>query len=645
MLAAFVHEIDRVEDLHRMVGVHGRDHPRDRGEVAVEERAQATIVVDRTGAGPAAHEQLEAGDAKGVLDVDGNQADPRPVLGRRPDAVRAAPSPPPEPPAPGRGRARPRRHARARSGAGSAARAWKARLDARPGIIQAGGRQHKRGAPHRVRVPHRRRRLGLPRPARWSTVGMPCARSPGKPDERDLSRAAAGRASGPAQALRRGRGRGRAGDRQRQRTPPALAADDGHRASWIGWRGGSSPAGPRCWPSSTPTRPRGRVRRARCRRCAGSRTIPTSPSCARTASTASSAPSRRSTTASTAPSRNRVVDWVNAHRLQILLVTGLGTDVCVMEFVLTMLSARNHGLMPTLAGHRRAGAGHGHPLAGRRPIRRHHPGSLPHGLPRRVAGRGTHRGLTRPPERGPRHDRGPPQPHRHGRARVRRPRQVRRLRARAPGRRPLAAAVPAHGRPGADRASLFVRRARPLAAPCWTAAACSPAARSPTPRRGCASSPSMPSRWPRRRCGASAPRRGTERITHLIVTTCTGFYAPGLDLQIVERFGLRPGVERTMIGFMGCQAALPGLKLARHIVRSQPTARVLMVNLELCTLHLQETSDLQSVLSFLIFADGCAASIVSAEPVGPRDRRLRLARSLPGQPRPDHLAHRRAAAS
>jgi alpha-pyrone synthase len=107
-----------------------------------------------------------------------------------------------------------------------------------------------------------------------------------------------------------------------------------------------------------------------------------------------------------------------------------------------------------------------------------------------------------------------------------------------------------------------------------------------------------------------------ESITHLIVSTCTGFYAPGLDLQIVERFGLRPGVERTMLGFMGCQAAMPGLKLARHIVRSQPAARVLMVNLELCTLHLQETSDLQSVLSFLIFADGCAASIVSAEPSG-----------------------------
>ena len=33
-------------------------------------------------------------------------------------------------------------------------------------------------------------------------------------------------------------------------------------------------------------------------------------------------------------------------------------------------------------------------------------------------------------------------------------------------------------------------------------------------------------------------------------------------------------------------------------------------------MHLQETDDLEQVLSFLIFADGCAASLVSADPVG-----------------------------
>ena len=109
-----------------------------------------------------------------------------------------------------------------------------------------------------------------------------------------------------------------------------------------------------------------------------------------------------------------------------------------------------------------------------------------------------------------------------------------------------------------------------------------------------------------------------DRVTHLIVTSCTGFYAPGLDLELVATLGLNSSVERTLVGFMGCYAAFNALKLARHIVRSEPEARVLLVNVELCTLHLQETVDLEQVLSFLVFADGCAAAIVSAEPDGLR---------------------------
>jgi predicted naringenin-chalcone synthase len=104
-----------------------------------------------------------------------------------------------------------------------------------------------------------------------------------------------------------------------------------------------------------------------------------------------------------------------------------------------------------------------------------------------------------------------------------------------------------------------------------------------------------------------------EGITHLVVVSCTGFAAPGLDLELIDRLALSPRVERTSIGFMGCYAAINALRLARHVVRSEPNARVLVVSLELCTLHLQETSDLEQVLSFLIFADGAAAALVTGE--------------------------------
>ena len=107
-----------------------------------------------------------------------------------------------------------------------------------------------------------------------------------------------------------------------------------------------------------------------------------------------------------------------------------------------------------------------------------------------------------------------------------------------------------------------------------------------------------------------------DRVTHVVVASCTGFTAPGLDLQIADRLGLPATVGRTMVGFMGCSAAVPALRVACDTVRADPRARVLMVNCELSTLHLQETSDLETVLSFMLFADGASAALVTADPVG-----------------------------
>ncbi len=105
-------------------------------------------------------------------------------------------------------------------------------------------------------------------------------------------------------------------------------------------------------------------------------------------------------------------------------------------------------------------------------------------------------------------------------------------------------------------------------------------------------------------------------ITHIVVASCTGFTAPGLDQKLVDRLQLGLSLQRTLIGFMGCYATVPALRLAYQAVLADPAARVLVVSLELCTLHLQETQDLETVLSFLIFGDGAAASLVTAEPHG-----------------------------
>ena len=107
-----------------------------------------------------------------------------------------------------------------------------------------------------------------------------------------------------------------------------------------------------------------------------------------------------------------------------------------------------------------------------------------------------------------------------------------------------------------------------------------------------------------------------DSITHIVVASCTGFVAPGLDQIIVREAGLPTSVERTVVGFMGCYAAVNALRLAHHFVRSEPRARVLVVNLELCTLHLQETQDMEKLLAMMLFGDGCAATLVSADEVG-----------------------------
>jgi predicted naringenin-chalcone synthase len=105
-------------------------------------------------------------------------------------------------------------------------------------------------------------------------------------------------------------------------------------------------------------------------------------------------------------------------------------------------------------------------------------------------------------------------------------------------------------------------------------------------------------------------------VTHMVVASCTGFTAPGLDQVLARRLGLAPTVERVVIGFMGCYAGVTALRTAGHIVRSDPTARVLVVAIELCSLHLQPTDRLDRLMAMAQFADGCAAALVTAEGAG-----------------------------
>jgi predicted naringenin-chalcone synthase len=103
-------------------------------------------------------------------------------------------------------------------------------------------------------------------------------------------------------------------------------------------------------------------------------------------------------------------------------------------------------------------------------------------------------------------------------------------------------------------------------------------------------------------------------ITHIITISCTGMYAPGLDIELIQDLGLPSNTKRTAINFMGCYAAINGLKVADSICRSDPESKVLVVAVELCTIHFQKEATNDNLFANALFADGAAAVIVEGAP-------------------------------
>jgi predicted naringenin-chalcone synthase len=104
-----------------------------------------------------------------------------------------------------------------------------------------------------------------------------------------------------------------------------------------------------------------------------------------------------------------------------------------------------------------------------------------------------------------------------------------------------------------------------------------------------------------------------QSITHLITVSCTGMAAPGLDLIVMEQLNLPNNTHRTSVNFMGCYAVFHALKMADAFCKANPKNKVLIVSVEICTLHFQNTFSMENVAANLLFADGAAACIISNE--------------------------------
>jgi prepilin-type processing-associated H-X9-DG protein len=118
----------------------------------------------------------------------------------------------------------------------------------------------------------------------------------------------------------------------------------------------------------------------------------------------------------------------------------------------------------------------------------------------------------------------------------------------------------------------------------------------------------------------SRPSFRMDEITHIIVVCCTGMYAPGLDVEMVNALKLPGTVQRTAINFMGCHAAFNALKIADAYCASRADAKVLIVCTELCSLHFQRVASEDNLLANALFADGSASLLVE----GRTDSALKL---------------------
>lgn len=98
-------------------------------------------------------------------------------------------------------------------------------------------------------------------------------------------------------------------------------------------------------------------------------------------------------------------------------------------------------------------------------------------------------------------------------------------------------------------------------------------------------------------------------ITHLVIVSCTGFAAPGVDVGLIQGLQLPATTQRIQVGFMGCHGAINGLRAAQALAAADRQANVLFCAVELCSLHYRFDWDPPKIVANALFGDGAAAVV------------------------------------
>jgi predicted naringenin-chalcone synthase len=112
-----------------------------------------------------------------------------------------------------------------------------------------------------------------------------------------------------------------------------------------------------------------------------------------------------------------------------------------------------------------------------------------------------------------------------------------------------------------------------------------------------------------------------ENITHLITVSCTGLTTPGIEFYIAKALSLEH-TEKLSINFLGCYASFKAIKAANNICLADPNATVLVISVELCSLHFYPSAVGEDIIANLLFADGAAAALICGDKVSSPNKQV-----------------------
>lgn len=104
-----------------------------------------------------------------------------------------------------------------------------------------------------------------------------------------------------------------------------------------------------------------------------------------------------------------------------------------------------------------------------------------------------------------------------------------------------------------------------------------------------------------------------ENIGKLILITSTGFFGPSLDCELIKNLELSRNIDRSLIHFMGCAAAINGFRLAMDYLVAHPNKIVLMASIEISSVHSTFKNNINDVIPHAIFSDGVAACVIGSK--------------------------------